>query len=273
MEKNLRRIKRLKILISVMIIIILVLLYFIYMLYNKNNDLNLVNKELNLRYKKIDDRFKSKYTYDKNISDKLEKLDLDGITKLMIVAHPDDESIFGGYHLMEHGKEYLVVCVTCQPNSEREQEFKKALDSYGAKYLSLAYIDSNSSGVSDWGGKIRYEIYRSLEEIIGYKNWELIITHNPDGEYSHWHHKMCSTIVRDISMSMKLYDNLYYFGKYMEISEAKNSKSEKIPEESLLKKEKIIYSSYLTQYWAAKNLEHIFPYENWIKATDWTDDK
>ena len=35
------------------------------MLYNKNNDLNLVNKELNLRYKKIDDRFKSKYTYDK----------------------------------------------------------------------------------------------------------------------------------------------------------------------------------------------------------------
>ena len=40
----------------------------------------------------------------------LDTLDLKGIDRLMIVAHPDDESLWGGAHLAKD--RYLVVCLT-----------------------------------------------------------------------------------------------------------------------------------------------------------------
>ena len=40
----------------------------------------------------------------------LTDLDLTGITHLMIVAHPDDETLWGGAHIADGG--YLVVCIT-----------------------------------------------------------------------------------------------------------------------------------------------------------------
>ena len=33
------------------------------------------------------------------------------IDKLMIVAHPDDEALFGGAELLTHSKEYKVIAV------------------------------------------------------------------------------------------------------------------------------------------------------------------
>ena len=45
-------------------------------------------------------------------------------TKLMIVAHPDDELIFGGAELIKHGPDYKVVCITNKNNKIRSSEFK-----------------------------------------------------------------------------------------------------------------------------------------------------
>ena len=40
----------------------------------------------------------------------LDALDLDGYDKVMFVAHPDDDLLWGGRHLIED--DYLVVCMT-----------------------------------------------------------------------------------------------------------------------------------------------------------------
>ena len=40
----------------------------------------------------------------------LAQLDLSQAKKLMIVAHPDDETLWGGAHLLEG--DYLIVCLT-----------------------------------------------------------------------------------------------------------------------------------------------------------------
>ena len=47
----------------------------------------------------------------------LTDLDLSHAKRLMIVAHPDDETIWGGAHLSEGG--YLVVCLTNGNNQTR----------------------------------------------------------------------------------------------------------------------------------------------------------
>ena len=140
---------------------------------------------------------------------------------------------------------------------------------YNTKYLFLGYTDTVSGGVSDWGGVTRYKIYRSLEQVISYKVWDKIVTHNPEGDYKHDHHRMLSNIINDISSSFNETDNLYYFGKYYDSKEIKKQNLKKISDSNLTKKTKIIYKHYNSQFYACKLLEHIYPYENWVKAEDW----
>lgn len=52
-----------------------------------------------------------KFLFIRSVKNKqLDELDLEKYNKLMIVAHPDDELIWGGAHLLED--DYLVVCIT-----------------------------------------------------------------------------------------------------------------------------------------------------------------
>ena len=46
-----------------------------------------------------------------NLDKDLKKIDFSKYNKLMIVAHPDDETLWGGGHLIDG--DYVVVCVTC----------------------------------------------------------------------------------------------------------------------------------------------------------------
>ena len=49
------------------------------------------------------------------------------VNKLMIVAHPDDELIFGGAELIKYGPEYRVICLTNQSNEVRRNEFEEVM--------------------------------------------------------------------------------------------------------------------------------------------------
>lgn len=57
------------------------------------------------------------------VSKDLSKIDLNKAKKLMIVAHPDDETLWGGAHLLED--DYLVVCITCGPNKQEQKSLLK----------------------------------------------------------------------------------------------------------------------------------------------------
>ena len=145
------------------------------------------------------------YTMNKSVrvDKRIEAIDLTNINKLMIVAHPDDDYIWGGSHLIDDN--YLVVCVTCGVKRERAIEFKKAMDKTNDKYIMLGYPDKTNGKRDNWNS-VYDSITNDLKKIIEYKDWELVVTHNPDGEYGHIHHKMTSSIVTS------LYDgNLYYF--------------------------------------------------------------
>ena len=52
----------------------------------------------------------------------LDELPLSNCTKLMVVAHPDDETLWGGAHLTEGG--WFVVCLTNGYNEVRKNEFE-----------------------------------------------------------------------------------------------------------------------------------------------------
>lgn len=184
--------------------------------------------------------------------------------KLMIVVHPDDESIFGGYHLLN--EEYVVVCVTCGVNNIRLQEFKKAMELTNDRFEYLSHTDLDQNNViSDWSSE--YDtINLEIKDIINRQDWDLIVTHNPDGEYGHIQHEMISKIVTE-NVTNK--DKLYYFGLFYD-NNTENSATA-LDENSYSSKRNLL-NIYESQGCLPETsrLSYMFRNENWILYNNWS---
>jgi LmbE family N-acetylglucosaminyl deacetylase len=66
----------------------------------------------------------------------------------MIVAHPDDESLFGGESLTS-SSDWMVICVTGGSNERRRNEFMRAMHSIRVNYTMLDHADHMHSGNFD----------------------------------------------------------------------------------------------------------------------------
>ncbi|MBR3281790.1 MAG: PIG-L family deacetylase [Ruminococcus sp.] len=186
---------------------------------------------------------------------------INSANKLMIVAHPDDEVIWGGGHLMEGG--YFIVVLTNGKNAVRKCEFDKVLKASGNKGIILSYPDKAFGKKDEWK-KSKKEIKKDISRIMGYKDWDMIVTHNKDGEYGHIHHQMTHRFVTDIYNDKSPDCNLYFFGKYYtksKIGDVADSLP-RISEEQLKYKENLeeIYKSqdYVVDMFCQMN-----PFEDW----------
>lgn len=187
-------------------------------------------------------------------------LDLTGIDHIMIVAHPDDETIWGGAHLLK--EKYLVVCITCGTNAKRVQEIKRVLKETEDELIMLSYPDKIGKERSSWKEEYSF-IEKEIEDILRRKKWESIVTHNEKGEYGHQHHIMTHKIVTSIAEKIGQTDQLYYFGTYYrkkEINKAINP-----IEKELLEKKWELIKKYSSQSFIQTRFDHMFPYENFQK--------
>lgn len=148
------------------------------------------------------------------------------VDKLMIVAHPDDETIFGGKELLsEEG--WLVVCITggsdksvyklkFEPAKTRIKEFSKVMNKMNCGYQIWDYEDNNFN--ANWD---EFSLLEKLNKIIYQKNWKKIITHNLNGEYGHVQHKKLSQIIHQIKPN-----NFYVFNYIKSIDEITRESNE-----------------------------------------------
>lgn len=202
-----------------------------------------------------------------DINKDFKSINLDNINYLMIVAHPDDELLWGGGHLIEDN--YLVVCITCGNNKIRNNEFKKVMNSTKDKYIMLGYPDKTNGTRDNWMS-VKTDIMEDLEEILNLKDWKIVVTHNPEGEYGHQHHKMTSEFVT------YLYDNknnLYYFGHYYSKKNiaAHQSDMSSINEEILEKKINLI-GLYKSQKFIQTSFDYMYEHEDWESYNEWMSD-
>ena len=115
----------------------------------------------------------------------------------MIVAHPDDELIFGGAELIKYGSEYKVICLTNKSNKIRSKEFKMVMEK----------LNVGSWEMFDYEDTLYPTQQFDLEDILMSRKWEKIVTHNPIGEYGHPQHKQVFDTVLNIT------NDFYVFGK------------------------------------------------------------
>lgn len=128
---------------------------------------------------------------------------------LMVVAHPDDEILWGGDYLIKERQNVHVVVTSTQnrETSERFKEFKAVQEKVG---YHGEFLDGNDTGDSSEG--LESHIHQRIKSLICENTWERIITHGPEGEYGHRRHQQVHDAVfaavmqcNDISYGKKLF--------------------------------------------------------------------
>ena len=146
----------------------------------------------------------------------LTNLNLTKYNNVMIVAHPDDEILWGGANLFK--EDYFVVCLTNGYNFERANEFRKILNFTKNVGIILSYPDLQDFIKDDWK-LVKKGMIQDLIKILNFKAWKKIVTHGPDGTGGHYHHIKTFEFVTDVAKKINKYDHLYYFAKYYNKSE------------------------------------------------------
>lgn len=199
------------------------------------------------------------------VSDFAKNINMEKAKNIMIVAHPDDETIWGGDHLLE--EDYVVVCITCGTNKIRDKEIRNVLDVSDDELIKLGYPDNPGGIVSDWEG-YKEDIAKDLDEILTMKKYDKIVTHNPQGEYGHKHHIMTNHMVTYLVNKENLVDELYYFAKYYTKNEMDLNSNVKFPIQNYNKKMNEMVKLYKSQSFIQTSFSHVMPSEQWQKYTD-----
>ena len=110
----------------------------------------------------------------------------------VIVAHPDDETLWAGGTILSHPLwQWFIVCLCRGSDKERAPKFFKALQVLGAEGIMGDLDDGPEQKPLD-----ENEVELAILQLIPSMHFDLIISHNPTGEYTkHLRHEEISKAV------------------------------------------------------------------------------
>jgi LmbE family N-acetylglucosaminyl deacetylase len=167
---------------------------------------------------------------------------------VVIVAHPDDETLWAGGTILSHPhNKWFVVCLCRASDTERSPRFYNALKLYKAEGIMGDLDDSPDQHPLD-----EKDVEKEILRLLPTTHFDLILTHNSTGEYTkHLRHeevnKAVVTLWHNGGISAKelwtfAYEdgNKAYFPQIVENANIIETLSEKI----WTKKYKIITKTY-----------------------------
>jgi LmbE family N-acetylglucosaminyl deacetylase len=128
---------------------------------------------------------------------------------VVIVAHPDDETLWaGGLMLMHPEVKWTVVTLCRKSDPDRAPKFFKALERLRACGFMADLDDGPEQTPLDNG-----EVQKTIIELLPSKRFDLIITHSTAGEYTrHLRHEETAKAVLELWNSDRLFaDELWTF--------------------------------------------------------------
>jgi LmbE family N-acetylglucosaminyl deacetylase len=98
----------------------------------------------------------------------------------VIVAHPDDETLWAGGTILSHPSwQWFIVCLCRGSDKDRAPKFLKTLQILGSKGIMGDLDDGPEQKPFE-----EKEIERTIQQVLPSKHFDLIISHNPSGEYT-----------------------------------------------------------------------------------------
>lgn len=119
----------------------------------------------------------------------------------IIVAHPDDETLWAGGTILSHPNwKCFVVCLCRGSDVERSAKFYNAL-----KVLKAEGVIGDVNDGPEQDPLKHNEIEMAIQDLLPPKHFDLIITHNPDGEYTrHIRHEETGRAVINLCYTNKI---------------------------------------------------------------------
>jgi LmbE family N-acetylglucosaminyl deacetylase len=110
----------------------------------------------------------------------------------VVVAHPDDETLWcGGYILIHPEFRWHVVTLCRRSDPDRAPKFRRILRRYGADG-EMADLDDGP----DQAPLPAPVVEQTVTQLLGRRPFDLILTHGPRGEYTrHRRHEECCQAV------------------------------------------------------------------------------
>lgn len=119
-----------------------------------------------------------------------------GMRGLIIIAHPDDETIWlGGVIMMNPAIDWTVLCLARSEDPDRGPKFARV-----ATKLNFRFFHENLDDL----GQISFlkhveDTKKFIKKHIGSTEFDFVITHGKNGEYGHRDHKSIHEAVKDLT--------------------------------------------------------------------------
>ncbi len=125
-------------------------------------------------------------------------------TVALIVAHPDDETLWAGGTILCHPSwQWFIVCLCRGSDKERAPRFYEALQVLKSEGIMGDLDDGPEQKPLD-----EKEVERAILDLLPSKHFDLIISHNPSGEYTrHARHAETSKAVIKLWHAFKISAN------------------------------------------------------------------
>jgi LmbE family N-acetylglucosaminyl deacetylase len=166
----------------------------------------------------------------------------------VIVAHPDDETLWAGGTILSHSLwRWFIVCLCRAGDKDRSPKFFKAL-----KILKSEGIMGNLDDGPEQKPLDENEVEQAILDLLPANHFDLIITHNPNGEYTrHLRHEETGRAVINLWREGKILANeLWIFAyddenkKHRPLAIENSNIYNILPEKIWLKKYGIITKTY-----------------------------
>ena len=113
----------------------------------------------------------------------------------VIVAHPDDETLWCGGTLLLHPRSNWFIACLCRKNDpDRAPRFKEALKAYKAEGIMGDLDDGPDQTPLD-----KKKVAKAILNLLPKQHFDLILTHSPFGEYTrHLRHEEIGKAVLEL---------------------------------------------------------------------------
>lgn len=132
---------------------------------------------------------------------------------ICVVAHPDDCIIFAYAFIYNHPEyQWDIAFVTNDEFSDRGKEITKFWNARGINTTFLGFEDNIDDNYKN--NSISFDTVDATNKIQSLvQGYDLILTHNTDGEYGHIHHKFVNSCLNKLD-NVVTFNRLKKFYKY-----------------------------------------------------------